>query len=172
MNRFLTFLLIIITFSSYAQSPEGVSNKQWKNFLEAGAERKLDCKKININELVKEAEKFLGVKHVMGGYSKKGIDCSGLVKFSFEKIGCTIEGRTAQDLAYYGRLQFNGYELKKGDLVFFTGTYRTNNLISHAGIVIGEGEFIHVSASKGVMKSNFLNGYWSDHFIFGTVVSH
>ena len=87
----------------------------------------------------------------------------------FEAAELEIDGRTAQDLARYGKLELNQDKLKRGDLIFFTDTYRTDNLVTHAGIVLGNGKFIHTSSSKGVMISSYTGpGYWSQHFIFGT----
>ena len=114
---------------------------------------------------------FLGTPHVMGGTSRSGIDCSGLLHQSFVLNG--IEGipRTAQDFARYGIIIADINDLKRGDLVFFTGTYNSSRFVTHAGICIGQGEFVHTSSKRGVMISKLNDpNYWKSKFAFGTVL--
>ncbi len=61
-------------------------------------------------------------------------------------------------------------ELIKGDLVFFIRTYKTNRLITHSGIYIGNNKFIHTSTSNGVTITSLNDPWWKEKFIFGTRV--
>jgi cell wall-associated NlpC family hydrolase len=122
-----------------------------------------------MQRVIKEAKTYKGTRHVMGGLSHSGIDCSGLLYVSFQANGITNIPRTAQDFARYGSVILNVNEIKAGDLIFFTNTYRTSKLVTHAGICIGNGEFIHTSSSKGVMISKINDPYyWRKYFLFGT----
>ncbi len=107
----------------------------------------------------------------MGGLSKKCIDCSGLLYMSFRKTFKHLKDtfpRTAHEFGRYGKLIVNPKNLRKGDLVFFIGTYRTSKFITHAGIYLGKEKFIHTSASKGVMVSNINDKYyWKKKFCYG-----
>ena len=77
--------------------------------------------------------------------------------------------RTAQDFARYGTIILDLNNLKRGDLVFFTNTYSTSKFITHAGICLGNGEFIHTSSSKGVIISKLNDPYyWKKKFVYGT----
>jgi lipoprotein Spr len=108
----------------------------------------------------------------MGGLSRAGIDCSGLLYVSFQANGVTNIPRTAEEFARYGSILMNPNDLQAGDLVFFTNTYRTSKLVTHAGICIGNGEFIHTSSSKGVMISKINDPYyWRSKFLFGTRIT-
>ena len=119
--------------------------------------------------VIKEAEKYIGTKHVMGGLSRNGIDCSGLLYVSFQANGITNIPRTAENFARYGAIILNTNDIQKGDLVFFTNTYSTSKLVTHAGICTGNGNFIHTSSSKGVMISKLNDPYyWREKFLFGT----
>ena len=95
------------------------------------------------------------VKHRMGGMSRKGIDCSGLVYQTYRtKLGVELP-RSTEDQSKVG-LAVKQDQLRAGDLVFFkTGVFKR-----HVGMYIDEGAFLHVSASKGVMVSNLDNPYW------------
>jgi lipoprotein Spr len=117
----------------------------------------------------KEIEEFLndwwGTPHRMGGISKKGVDCSGLMCVIFDDLyHDPFQYRRAQDI--YTELQpiNKKEELQVGDLVFFkVGGVR----IDHVGIYLGEGDFAHASSSKGVMVSNLSNSYWYKRYFRG-----
>jgi lipoprotein Spr/probable lipoprotein NlpC len=95
------------------------------------------------------------VKHRMGGMSKKGIDCSGLVYKTYRtKFGIDLP-RSTEYQSQAGR-SINQSQLKAGDLVFFKTGFKTR----HVGMYIDKGDFLHVSSSKGVMISNMGNPYW------------
>jgi len=138
------------------------------NFRANGIQKQLELDSISPDTLIASAEKYLGTPHCMGGDSKKCIDCSGLLLASFRDINVnTPHGSEA--MAHYGEIIPTQDSLQRGDLVFFVKTYSTKKVITHSGIYLGEGKFIHTSSSKGVIVSNlFYSKYWQDHFIFGT----
>src|SRR5690625_1898918 len=113
----------------------------------------------NVDNLVKAANSMLGVKYVWGGQTESGFDCSGFIHYAYNEAGRS--GARLSTDGYYDR----SYEVDKpqiGDLVFFSGTYRSG--ISHMGIYIGNNEFIHAGTSTGVTIANLDNSYWSKHF--------
>jgi cell wall-associated NlpC family hydrolase len=155
-------------FENYIKSDANLSSK-FKSFKKGGVEQSLKVSYSDMQRVIKEAKTYKGTRHVMGGLSHSGIDCSGLLYVSFQANGITNIPRIAQDFARYGSIIFNVNELMAGDLVFFTNTYRTSKLVTHAGICIGNGEFIHTSSSKGVMVSKINDPYyWRKYFLFGT----
>ncbi len=109
--------------------------------------------------IVATAKSCLGVPYKWGGESMKGFDCSGLIQYVFAKNGISI-GRTVKK-QYAAGTPISKSALQPGDLVFFKNTYTTG--LSHAGIYIGNGKFIHAS-SDGVMTSSLSNSYWSNHY--------
>ena len=148
---------------------DAVLNSKFSSFKQGGIEKNLKVTYSDMQRVIKEAKTYKGTRHVMGGLSHSGIDCSGLLYVSFQANGITNIPRTAQDFARYGRVILNTNDIKAGDLVFFTNTYRTSKLVTHAGICIGDGEFIHTSSSKGVMISKINDPYyWRKYFLFGT----
>lgn len=160
---------MLISVGMLAQRPDAANKKEWKAFFEMGVERNVDCSKNDLENAIELANEFLGTPHCMGGTSKECIDCSGLMYVVFNKLNIELDGRTAQDFARYGKLELNQDKLQRGNLVFFTNTYKSSDLVTHVGLVLGEGKFIHTSASRGVMVSNYESqGYWQSHFIFGT----
>ena len=119
-----------------------------------------------IHTLLIEANKYIGTKHKMSGLTKKGIDCSGLICVSFKELGLELP-HSANGQAFYGESVLDIDSLQKGDLVFFTATYKSNHYITHVGIYLNEGMFIHTSSSKGVILTNLLvSSYWKPKFVF------
>lgn len=119
-----------------------------------------------MDDLLAEAETYLGVPYRYGGTTRNGIDCSAFVLSVFgASMGMTLP-RVAASQAREGQT-IAKEEMKKGDLVFFSRGGR----ISHVGIVhdideSGEIHFIHASTSRGVMISPLSDRYWGPKFRF------
>jgi lipoprotein Spr len=137
-------------------------------FKRSGVEKKIDTGHYDIEGIIKYAESLLGTPHKMGGYSPSGLDCSGLVKLAHAQFDVVLP-HSSHEQARYGTIISANEELKRGDLVFFHSTYSTPNLVTHAGIYLGENKFIHTSSSRGVSISEvFDSGYWQNHYLFAT----
>jgi cell wall-associated NlpC family hydrolase len=138
-------------------------------FISGGVERSVDVSASDMNRAIAHARTFLGTPHVTGGSSKRGIDCSGLIHVALSEAGVVGLPRTANEIGRYGTIIFNQNDLRRGDLIFFTNTYSTNRFITHVGICLGGGDFIHTSSSRGVMVSDLNEStYWMEHYAFGT----
>lgn len=110
------------------------------------------------NDIVDYAKRFLGKPYIYGGIDLDiGTDCSGFTKGVFEKFNIKIN-RISRDQILNGN-NIRKSELKKGDLIFFNSG--GNSPISHAGIYIGNDEYIHSTPTnnKGVMISNINDSY-------------
>ncbi len=112
------------------------------------------------DNVVQTAEKYLKTPYRFGGESPKGFDCSGFVKFVYDKHGKKLP-RTA-DVQYKIGKKVDRASLKSGDLVFFN-TYGSG--VSHVGIYYGSGNFIHASSSRGVMISKLDEPYWKPRYL-------
>lgn len=113
------------------------------------------------SRLVELSKKFLGTRYIYGGSSQSGFDCSGFTKYVFGNLGIVIP-RVANDQATVG--SYVDYKsLAPGDLVFFKTL--GSSIINHAGIYIGNGDFIHSSSGAGkVMISSLNSGYYLQHY--------
>jgi murein DD-endopeptidase / murein LD-carboxypeptidase len=137
-------------------------------FKRGGVEKMVNTDRYDIEGVIEYAESLLGTRHVMGGYSTSGIDCSGMVKLAHAPFGVELP-HSSHEQARYGTIIHSLDDLKRGDLVFFHSTYKTNRLITHSGIYLGDNKFIHTSASMGVSVTTLRNsGYWQDHYLFAT----
>ena len=119
------------------------------------------------DEIEWNAKELLGHKYVWGATGPVNYDCSGFTRKIFADVGIHLP-RVSRDQSTQGQLvSFN--ELKKGDLVFFATKRRHPNRVTHVGIYLGNGNFIH--ASSGVKKIVIFNfnqkEYYKKHFLWG-----
>ena len=120
-----------------------------------------------LDDILKEAETYLGTPYRYGGMTRNGIDCSAFVLSVFGAVTGMSLPRVAASQAQEGE-SINKENLQKGDLVFFS---HGRGRISHVGIVEnvdanGEVKFIHAATSKGVMISSLDDSYWGPKFRF------
>ena len=120
-----------------------------------------------IDNILSEAESYLGTPYRYGGTSRSGIDCSAFVLSVFGAAAGMDLPRVAAQQSQEGD-SVDRTDLKKGDLVFFSHGGRR---ISHVGIVEevtedGQIKFIHAATSKGVMVSSLDDNYWGPKFRF------
>jgi cell wall-associated NlpC family hydrolase len=108
-----------------------------------------------------QAAKFYGSDYKWGGITAGGMDCSGFVYTAFRLNGIYLK-RDSYLQAEEG-LDVPIDQLKAGDLVFFKSDKA--NRITHVGIYIDKGNFIHASRSKrGVSVSSLSDDYYRKNF--------
>lgn len=112
--------------------------------------------------LAATAESFIGVDYAWGGTStRSGFDCSGLVLAVYQLNGLAMP-RSVRDQFRAGAA-VEGTGMSKGDLVFFTAS--PGGELSHVGIYIGDGVFIHAPGSgKNVRRESLDSGYFRSRF--------
>lgn len=108
--------------------------------------------------LYREAAGWIGTRYKWAGNTKKGTDCSGLTGKILKDVYDKEVDRSSHIIADNLKEELNADNLEPGDLVFFT-TLRKKR-ISHVGVYLGEGNFIHASR-KGVVVSNLDETYYA-----------
>ncbi|TAL97703.1 MAG: peptidoglycan endopeptidase [Rhodanobacter sp.] len=103
------------------------------------------------------------IRYVRGGHNPStGFDCSGFVRYVFaHAIGLQLPNNSAAQ--FMAGIKVKRSDMKPGDLVFFHtgGRHR----ISHVGIYISNGRFIHSpTTGKSVEISSLDNDYWAKRF--------
>ena len=100
---------------------------------------------LRVINTVNTAKKYLGLSYTYGGTSPStGFDCSGLTQYAFSKAGMSIP-RVSYEQAAAG-ISVPRSQIRAGDLVAF------NSPVSHVGIYVGDGKFIHSPKPGDVVK--------------------
>ena len=104
------------------------------------------------------------IRYVRGGRNPStGFDCSGFVHYVFaQAVGLNLPANAASQ--FIAGLKVSRKDMQPGDLVFFRTAGRRGR-ISHVGIYLANGRFIH-SPSRGqtVRVDNLADAYWARHF--------
>ncbi len=152
---------------SFQNIESPIDEKKLKGFLAGGTEKEAGTLNVSADGIIETAQKYLGVPHCMGGTTMKCMDCSGLLVTVFAKNGIKLP-HNSEEQARYGKILAGMDQLKKGDLVFFIKSYKTNKFITHSGIYTGDNKFIHASTSNGVIITSLNDPWWKERFVFGT----
>ncbi|MEW9109091.1 MAG: C40 family peptidase [Cytobacillus gottheilii] len=116
-------------------------------------------------EIIKIAKAQLGVPYLYGGTTPRGFDCSGFVLYVFGKAGYDLPRTSSSQ--YHAGTKVAKKNLQPGDLVFFERTYSKAG-ITHAGIYIGNNEFISATSSSGIKIDSLSSSYWGPKYYGAT----
>jgi murein DD-endopeptidase len=139
-------LLAAFSFAGCASAPQTQSAAAAPNVAERAAAN---------------AQKLIGAPYRYGGGSpSQGFDCSGLVRYSYQRAGLSLPHNTAEQRRLSKPIR--RADLRRGDLVFFDEEGKKN---SHVGIYVGSGLFVHApSSGKHVREDRLDAPYWRKHF--------
>jgi hypothetical protein len=114
-------------------------------------------------EIVKTAERFLGIPYQWGGSSPEtGFDCSGLTTSVYELNGLKLPRSSRQQ--WQAGSPIDRGELLKGDLVFFATA--GGRKVTHVGIYVDDNNFIHAPRKgKTIRIASLSNGYFKRHYL-------
>lgn len=114
------------------------------------------------NAVLMRAIGLVGTPYRYGGNTPdSGFDCSGLVNYVFRDMLDLRLPRTSRELAAIQGPKIATNRLAPADLVFFG----SRGEVSHVGIYIGEGRFVHAPSTGGTVRLDRLDGpYWRDHY--------
>ncbi len=117
----------------------------------------------NQRRLIQKAFSYLGVPYLWGGTQPTGLDCSGFVQRCYRSLDIELP-RTAHEQINVGT-PVPQDQLQPTDRVYFANS---NGYISHTGIYLGNGYFIHSSSSnKGVAVSRLTEGMYARMYAGG-----
>ncbi len=114
-------------------------------------------------EIVRTAKSFIGIPYRFGGETAtEGFDCSGLTMASYRLNGLDLPRNSRQQWAA-GRA-IDKKDALEADLVFFDT--KGNGRVSHVGIYIGNGRFVHApKTGKTIRIDSLSNPYFKKHFL-------
>jgi cell wall-associated NlpC family hydrolase len=118
------------------------------------AEEEAWLKSEKVEEILRTAKKYLGVKYIWAANGPSAFDCSGFTKYVFKKNGISLPRYSGHQANLGKKIKFEN--LEKGDLVFFDTAKKFTQTVNHVGIFIGNHKFIHASSGgKKVMITSF-----------------
>ena len=120
-----------------------------------------------ISLLLETAYSYKGTKYKLGGTDKNGMDCSGLVITSFNKVGIQLP-RTSKEQSDIGT-PVKLKEAAVGDLIYFATSGKSKG-INHVGIITYVDDdnfiyFIHSSIKSGIVQDNMTELYYQNCFV-------
>lgn len=118
------------------------------------------------DSILSEGLALVGTRYRFGGTSiKTGFDCSGFIGYLFrEEAGMQLP-RSTREMINLDAPLVSRSELEPGDVIFFNN--RGRGRVSHAGIYLGDDQFIHSSSSRsgGVRIDSLEDSYWKRSYM-------
>ena len=112
-------------------------------------------------QVIDFAKKFLGTPYKWGGTTPAGFDCSGFVYYVYNSLGYKMP-RMIADMNKQG-VYVPKSQLQAGDIVIFQNTYASG--LSHVGLYVGDGKFIHSPNSRSVVSyADLYSTYYTNHY--------
>lgn len=108
---------------------------------------------------------LVGTPYRWGGNTPdSGFDCSGLIKYVYRDAAGISLPRSTREMIVMRAPTVDANSLQSGDLVFFATS--GGSQVSHAGIYVGEGRFVHAPSTGGTVRLDYLsNSYWAKAYL-------
>ena len=112
-----------------------------------------------VQQVIETAKRFLGLPYMWGANTPLGIDCSGFVQLAYRLHGVYLLRDSSIQYTQPGLLPVERDNLEPGDLVFFG-----RKAITHVGMVLGNGEFIHATTHlRSIVQISRLDeAHWTE----------
>jgi Cell wall-associated hydrolases (invasion-associated proteins) len=159
-------ICILQTKHAYAASnsskKEKAANNKVRVYRVASRGRVTNIGNADVSSVVSYAKIFLGTRYIYGASGPDSFDCSGFTMYVMARFGVNLP-HSAHLQAALG-IKVSKSNLRPGDLVFFATS--RSRAITHVGLYIGNGNFIHASSGAGVIDIGNLNqGYYSRTYV-------
>ena len=155
----IIFLVLLLSACGGRQQvrptpPTGATQRHWPQVRPADPQA--------ANAVLMRAIGLVGTPYTYGGNTpESGFDCSGLVAYVYRDMLDLRLPRTSRELAGIQGPRIAPEKLATADLVFFG----SKGSVSHVGIYVGEGRFVHAPSTGGTVRLDRLDGpYWRDHY--------
>ena len=150
----LSALLLLVVQNSISNSRQLIKGFDDQDFV-CGIQNEVLQQKIM---------EWLGTPYKGGSNSLQGTDCSGFVKMIYKEVFNIDLVHSSREMIKYVKILKKKSDLKEGDLVFFKIHRRK---ISHVGIYLRDGYFVHSSTSNGVEIASLETAYYRKTYYRG-----
>ncbi len=152
-----TLLLLVSPGAFAAEGPSAGAAS-----MESASPTTAPARAMQANAVLMRAISLVGTPYLWGGNTpESGFDCSGLVNYVFRDMLNLRLPRTSRELSALSAPAIDLAALATGDLVFFA----TGGTVTHVGIYVGDGRFIHAPRTGGTVRMERLDGrYWQARY--------
>jgi len=157
-------LMMLLSACATTQKPRtDYQSSQTHRLEDADSTEMRDLRQVS-NEVIIRAISLVGTPYRYGGTQPEtGFDCSGLIGFVFNEAAGLRLPRTTRELIDIEAKAIDHNDLQAGDLIYFNSR---GGRVSHIGIYVGEGRFVHAPSSGGVVRIDKLNTpYWTKFYV-------
>ena len=166
MKQSFSYIIVLLGLMSCLSSCRTSAPRlDYKALAQASVRLGMDIELTDNHKLYVNAAEWIGTPYRVGGDSRHGTDCSGLVSQLYKKtyrmrLSRSTDGQLKESNKIARR------NLREGDLVFFTSR-SSRKKVAHVGIYLKDGKFIHASTSQGVIVSSLKEKYYTQHWLCG-----
>ncbi|RYD83551.1 MAG: NlpC/P60 family protein [Sphingobacteriales bacterium] len=156
-SALVLIVLILVIVSNAIPTPALAKNSATPVIIDSlNAKTEVFVNESLADKIIAFGESFIGTPYYATGKTPRGFDCSGFTHYVFAKFGIELSPASKEQI--FAGEQVNLSDVRKGDLLIFTGTNRSIRQPGHVGIVItAKGEkpvkFVHSSSNGGVKIS-------------------
>ncbi|MDW7681910.1 MAG: C40 family peptidase [bacterium] len=168
IEKSLLLILLLIGFSGCAprfasrHADPHLQRKINQQSQEIVRKLQLENRDRDLRRFYSTVQRYLGTPYLYSGDSRRGMDCSGLVKRVYQEIfGVKLPHNAYQQ--YQLSQSVSIYEVEPGDLIFFDTTGRGG--IDHVGIFLGSNYMVHASSIYGVVVARLDENYFSSRLV-------
>ena len=147
-------LPILLIFGGCSTAPTVESNSAFSGGVEVPSRLSPEL----AADIAISAVGLVGTPYRYGGNTPDtGFDCSGLIGYIYQSRVGVAPPRTVSKMQDWG-LPVPVESLRSGDLILFA----QNDVVTHAGIYVGDGRFVHAPSTGGEVRLDHLNSkYWA-----------
>jgi cell wall-associated NlpC family hydrolase len=103
------------------------------------------------DSVVQLARQQIGRRYIFGGTSPSGFDCSGFLKYLMRAMGYDLPHSAAAQAQIGREVPRDPSQLRPGDIL----TFGRGGRVTHVGVYVGNGRFIHASTGAGrIVETN------------------
>lgn len=157
-------LMCMLSACATTQKPrESMESMQTHRLEDSDSAEVRDLSQVS-NEVIIRAISLVGTPYRYGGTQPEtGFDCSGLIGFVFSEAAGLKLPRTTRELIDIDAKPVDRDDLQAGDLIYFNSR---GGRVSHIGIYVGEGRFVHAPSTGGLVRIDKLNTpYWTKFYV-------
>ena len=158
-------LLMLVALLTACRSSRHADHVDYRQLARAAIKLGFDVEPDDNHQLMIESASWIGTPYQYGGNTRRGTDCSGMVSAIYKQVYQKALHRSSEDIYKHDCHHISQHALKQGDLVFFATS--SSKKVSHVGIYLKDGRFIHASTSRGVIVSGLDEDYYRKRWVKG-----